>query len=151
METIKPFFVYGTLMEGFRNHEMLVVGKDSKIIQGRLDNYYLRHFKAGHPGMYQANDEKGKIKSVVGEIIFPKPECYKLLSDDFDKLEAYYGPNNPNNMYERKEVLVRDDTGKTFVCDTYICLLDESKGVLFDVDVFDWRLFMKNKGLEDAG
>jgi len=151
MAAIKPFFVYGTLMEGFRNHEAFVLGKAENITQGTLYNHYLRHFQAGYPGMYQVKEMQEKPKTVVGEIIFPKQECYKILSENLDTLEGYQGPNDQNNMYERKEVEVRDTDGKTLLCDTYICLLDESKGQLVGVDVFDWKLFMKSKCLQDAG
>ena len=151
MAACKPFFVYGSLMEGFRNHEAFVLGKTEKNTQGTLSNHYLLHFQAGYPGMYQVKTIQEKPKTVIGEIIFPKQECYKTLSENLDTLEGYQGPNDPNNMYERKEVRVKDTNGKTFLCDTYICLLDESKGELVGVDTFDWKLFMKNKGLQDAG
>ena len=54
-------------------------------------------------------------------------------------------------MYERTEVKVKDTDGKPFLCDTYICLLEESKGQSIGVDNYDWKLYMKNKGLKDAG
>merc|ERR1712126_403194 len=70
---------YGTLMEGFRNHEALVLGKAEKIIQGSLENHYLRHFPAGYPGMYQVKTIEERPKTVIGEIIFLKHEFYKYL------------------------------------------------------------------------
>ena len=151
MAIVKPFFVYGTLMEGFRNHEALVLGKAEKIIQGSVENHYLRHFPAGYPGMYQVKTIEERLKTVIGEIIFPKHEFYRILSDNLDILEGYQGPNDPNNMYERTEVKLKDADGKTFLCDTYICLLDESKGQSIGVDNYDWKSYMKNKGLKDAG
>ena len=150
MSDVKPFFVYGTLLQGFQNHETFISGKYEKIIKGYIPNVYLRHFKQGHPGMYHANDNKHRNKRVIGEIVFPKKECFLELSTSVDGLEAYYGPNNPNNMYERKEMNAMDEEGNIYGCITYICLLNESDGLIFDKDSFDWKKFMKSKGLKDA-
>ena len=150
MSDVKPFFVYGTLLQGFQNHETFISGKYEKIIKGYIPNVYLRHFKQGHPGMYHANDNEDRNTRVIGEIIFPKKECFLELSTSVDGLEAYYGPNNPNNMYERKEMNAMDEEGNIYGCITYICLLNESDGLIFDKDSFDWKKFMKSKGLKDA-
>ena len=150
MSDVKPFFVYGTLLQGFQNHETFISGKYEKIIKGSIPNVYLRHFKQGHPGMYHANGNEALDKRVIGEIIFPKKECFLELSTSVDGLEAYYGPNNPNNMYERKEMNAMDEEGNIYGCITYICLLNESDGLIFDKDSFDWKKFMKSKGLKDA-
>ena len=150
MSEVKPYFVYGTLLQGFQNHETFISGKCEKIINGYVSNVYLRHFKQGYPGMYRVNDAKDNNQRVVGEIIFPKKECYLDLRTSLDGLEAYYGPNNPHNMYERKEMNAMDEVGNIYGCITYICLLNESDGLIFGKDSFDWKNFMKSKGLRDA-
>ena len=45
---------------------------------------------------------------------------------------------------------MQDEEGNIYGCITYICLLNESDGVIFDKDSFDWKKFMKSKGLKDA-
>ena len=95
-------------------------------------------------------NRRGRKKFKLKSIIFPKKECFLELSTSVDGLEAYYGPNNPNNMYERKEMNAMDEEVNIYGCITYICLLNESDGLIFDKDSFDWKKFMKSKGLKDA-
>ena len=130
-----------------RNIHIWKIREDNKWIHPKC---LFAAFQTRILGMYRVNDTKDNNQRVIGEIIFPKKECYLDLRTSLDGLEAFYGPNNPNNMYERKEMNAMDEAGNIYGCITYICLLNESDGLIFAEDIFDWKKFMKSKGLRDA-
>ncbi|OQR96822.1 hypothetical protein THRCLA_21979 [Thraustotheca clavata] len=106
--TSVPFFVYGTLMKGFRNYEKHVSHyKSLRFIKSTwyVKNAQLYHFPQGYPGMYPSQDG-GKV---YGEVLtVDDPAEYAQLLSDLDALEEYFGPNDLSNEYDRVQIQVFD-------------------------------------------
>ncbi len=100
-------FVYGTLMEGFRNYEKYLRGKvlSSQIgfVKGKL--YHLNN--KDYPGFVR--DVDGRVYGEILEI----PKDYTLM-DDLDLLEGCKDADCENNEYCKIEVPVFTEDGKAF-------------------------------------
>ncbi|GGX25474.1 gamma-glutamylcyclotransferase [Streptomyces malachitofuscus] len=97
---ILPFFVYGTLRPGERNHDLFLRGRTLSEEPGRLPGATLYE----GPGYPYAVEEPGG--AVGGELVTARPEAYAGLLAELDRLEEYV-PGGPRNLYERvvREVL----------------------------------------------
>ena len=110
-------FVYGTLKQGFGNHDRIFGGFDIKIqpafTYGRLYDlgwYPAMLERSGNPDLSRT---EGTDK-VFGELIeFDNPEILQKV----DYLEGFKGENHPLNYYERRDVdvFVGDDMVKSWV------------------------------------
>ena len=100
---ILPFFVYGTLRPGERNHDHFLLGRTAAERPARLPGTALYD----GPGYPYAVDEPGAL--VHGELITARPEEYGRLLAALDRLEEY-APGDPANVYERvtREVTCED-------------------------------------------
>ncbi|MFI8091779.1 gamma-glutamylcyclotransferase family protein [Streptomyces sp. NPDC086080] len=91
---ILPFFVYGTLRPGGRNHDLL--------LRGRVRSEEPARFRGARlyegPGYPYAVEERGAL--VSGELVTVLPEAYPGLLAELDRLEEYV-PGDPRNLYER--------------------------------------------------
>lgn len=97
-----PVFVYGSLMEGYGNHALLIGNYSDKInaiVKGTL--YSLGAF----PALTLSGDTR-----VKGELIFIKPERYTKTMSDLDMLEGYT-EGRTDNLYTRALVKVMTETG----------------------------------------
>ncbi|MEU9985082.1 gamma-glutamylcyclotransferase family protein [Streptomyces sp. NPDC050856] len=90
-----PFFVYGTLRPGERNHELFLRGRTSAGEPARLAGVLL-HDGPGHPYAVRGAGQ------VAGELISAAPGGYGALLCVLDRLEGYAGPGHPRNLYERE-------------------------------------------------
>lgn len=140
MDRMLPVFVYGTLLEGFRNHENYVKPykheATAATIQGEI-----YHLPAGYPGLLRGEQE------VVGAVLSFAPEEYERALDGLDELETYYGEDDPRNEYERIVVpaTIRD-TGESI--DVYVYrYLDQELVKQTGVYVAhgDWRRYMQER------
>jgi len=86
-------FVYGTLKQGFSNHDRIFGGYDIKITPAFT---YGKLYDLGwYPAMTVGSEK------VYGELIeFNNPEILKRV----DYLEGFKGESHPHNYYERREV-----------------------------------------------
>ncbi|MFE1228290.1 gamma-glutamylcyclotransferase family protein [Streptomyces sp. NPDC058745] len=91
-----PFFVYGTLRPGGRNHDRFLLGRTAAEEPARLAGAVL-HDGPGYP---YAVPGDGRI---TGELVTAAPGAYVGLLDVLDRLEEYRGPGHPLNLYERVE------------------------------------------------
>ncbi|MFJ2826628.1 gamma-glutamylcyclotransferase family protein [Streptomyces sp. NPDC087263] len=101
-----PFFVYGTLRPGERNHDLFLRGRTESEAPGRLRGALLYE----GPGYPYAVEELGGAGGVVsGELVTALPEAYDELLAVLDELEEY-APGDPRNLYERvaREVTCAD-------------------------------------------
>lgn len=103
-----PFFVYGTLRPGERNHDLLLRGRTTAERPALLPGAVL-YEGPGHP---YAVDADNPAAAVTGEAVTAKQEEYGQLLAVLDRLEEYGGPGHPTNLYERvsREVLLADGT-----------------------------------------
>ncbi|MFG2328506.1 gamma-glutamylcyclotransferase family protein [Streptomyces sp. NPDC048604] len=95
-----PFFVYGTLRPGEVNHDLFLRGRVTAEEPARLTGALL-YDGPGYP--YAAHGD-GRV---AGELVTAAPGAYAELLVVLDRLEDYFGPRHPRNLYERerREVL----------------------------------------------
>ncbi|MEU3183182.1 gamma-glutamylcyclotransferase family protein [Streptomyces sp. NPDC006923] len=100
-----PFFVYGTLRPGERNHGLFLRGRTALEEPARLAGALLYD----GPGYPYAVEAPGVI---VGELVTAAPGTYGELLRVLDRLEEYEAPGDPRNVYERaaRDVLLADGT-----------------------------------------
>ena len=102
-----PFFVYGTLMEGFANHASVVRRRHAGAAPAALRGVELWHF-AGFPGVYDAPARDAAPGAVCGELLAVDAAtplaaaAYLALLEELDALEEFYGPGDARNVYERE-------------------------------------------------
>lgn len=92
-----PFFVYGTLRPGERNHDVHLRGGIEAERPASLPGAVL-YEGPGYPYLVEA-PEGGPVH---GELITALPSAYDRLLADLDALEGYV-PGGPRNLYERVE------------------------------------------------
>ena len=91
---VLPFFVYGTLRPGERNHALFLRGRTVSERPARMPGLAL-HPGPGHPF---AVEEPGS--AVAGDLVTALPAAYGELLALLDVLEEYT-PGDPRNLYER--------------------------------------------------
>ena len=103
-----PFFVYGTLRPGERNHDLFLRGRTESETPGRLRGALL-YEGPGYP--YAVEEPGGEGGTVSGELVTALPEAYDELLAALDELEEYVS-DDPRNLYERvaREVTCADGT-----------------------------------------
>ncbi|OQS00614.1 hypothetical protein ACHHYP_03270 [Achlya hypogyna] len=136
-----PFFVYGTLMKGFRNFEKHI--RHFRSLRFLHDRAYvahadLYHFDMGYPGLYASASDG---RNVYGELLTVDDATeYDQLLADLDALEEYFGPHDPNNEYDRVQVRVFPEDASPLDAWVYYCKipLDKAKE---RVESGDWRAY----------
>jgi gamma-glutamylcyclotransferase (GGCT)/AIG2-like uncharacterized protein YtfP len=150
------FFVYGTLMRGFRNQQKhLPDHAVEKVVRGYLSvDGFLVHFEQGFPGLFynsETGQDIGSHKTIAGELVYVKDEYFDEVTRLCDGLEEYFGPNDPRNLYRKETVSALDENKNTVSCQTYICLLDPFKrSVRVEGDPVCWRTHMEANNLDAA-
>ncbi|MEU0601943.1 gamma-glutamylcyclotransferase family protein [Streptomyces sp. NPDC006393] len=105
-----PFFVYGTLRPGERNHDLLLRGRTRTEEPARLTGAALYE----GPGFPYAVEEPGGVGVVRGELVTARPETYEELLGVLDRLEGYV-VGDPRSLYERVEREVVREADETAV------------------------------------
>jgi gamma-glutamylcyclotransferase (GGCT)/AIG2-like uncharacterized protein YtfP len=100
VETVKLFFVYGTLQEGWSNYERYVQPYSHEAIPAEIKGL-LYDLPLGYPAYLEGD---GVVKGVVLRF---QPADYESVLAGLDDVETYYGPEDPRNEYERIEVLAK--------------------------------------------
>ncbi|MEV6420594.1 gamma-glutamylcyclotransferase family protein [Streptomyces sp. NPDC051662] len=110
-----PFFVYGTLRPGERNHDLCLRGRVAEEEPARLTGALL-YDGPGYPYAIEAPGTSAPDAvasgTVVGELVTAKPGEYGELLTELDELEGYEAPDDPRNLYVRvvRDVLRSDGT-----------------------------------------
>ncbi|MFJ5773230.1 gamma-glutamylcyclotransferase family protein [Streptomyces sp. NPDC093094] len=132
-----PFFVYGTLRPGERNHDVLLRGRTRAEDPARLIGAVLYD----GPGYPYAVESAGG--TVSGELVTARPEAYAELLAELDRLEEYVPADPRRGLYERvaREV-TRDTDGAAVRAWVYLAAPDvavklRARGRL--IDGGDWR------------
>lgn len=149
-----PFFVYGTLMRGLGNHDKLLQLAAAPAAARLVSAHHLRHFAAGHPGLYAgaADDasegKRGEEEAVVhGELATAADFGATLRA--CDALEEYYAPGDARNLFERIEVLVLlEDEAEPVRAWAYRCMLEQAESIA--VPGGCWRAFVMSTGARVA-
>ncbi|MCW7943523.1 hypothetical protein AAW14_16100 [Streptomyces hygroscopicus] len=108
-----PFFVYGTLRPGERNHDLFLRGRTRSEEPGLLPGAVLYE----GPGYPYAVEQDGG--TVCGEIVTALPEAYGELLVALDRLEDCV-PGDPRSLYERVEREVTTADGRTVRAWVYV-------------------------------
>lgn len=143
-----PFFVYGTLMKNFRNHNHIFKNISIlDVIKGELEGAKLFHFDMGFPGIYESNNKNDNIK---GELILLNElveENYNLVMKKLDYLEGFTTDKKPNYDYIRKKSKIKISQPESEFIEAWVywCNLDLKKYENFEIEDGDWRKFMENE------
>lgn len=109
-----PFFVYGTLRNGFHNYEWALKGNTTYEFDAKLEGYEM--YSAG-PFPFIVH---GGVWSVKGELMGIDEDRYDKVMSQLDHLEGY-NPNHPERShYKRLEVMVSIEGGLPVRAWTYI-------------------------------
>lgn len=140
-----PFFVYGTLMSGFRNERRLLQSEVALRHTAVLKGASLWHLPdVNYPSMQEGDSQ------VFGELIWLKD--FRRVTPELDLLEGYVGPTD-NFEYIRKATAVEDlETGETVWAYTYWSLHDLAnlEPPAIAIPSGDWRAFMTQNQLQDV-
>lgn len=92
-------FVYGTLMQGLRNHHILNCAKFSGTAKTMLPSYSLIQFPSqSSPGNITPGMVKNGTECVMGELYIVDDECLAIL-DEFEDV---------GREYERSRIMLED-------------------------------------------
>ncbi|WP_343075575.1 gamma-glutamylcyclotransferase family protein [Streptomyces genisteinicus] len=103
-----PFFVYGTLRPGERNHALFLAGRTA----GERDAVLHGALLYEGPGYPYAVDDPAGPGRVAGTVVTAAPGEHAGLLRTLDELEEHIAPGHPRNLYERvvREVVREDGT-----------------------------------------
>ena len=137
-----PVFAYGTLMKGWDNYKRYVQPYPHQAIPAETAGE-LYHLPMGYPGLLAG---QGPVRGVC--LFFPA-EVYEQALYGLDDLEAFFGPGDPRNEYERIVVAVRLDTGEEIRAYAYL-FVDEEYARREGKRVIDgdWHAYMCNSERE---
>jgi gamma-glutamylcyclotransferase (GGCT)/AIG2-like uncharacterized protein YtfP len=171
-EARRPFFVYGTLMPGFRNYELVLTGRcafgdpsmqvlPAEAPRAALSNFKMVHYRAGFPGVKKrgGDDSDGDGQRVYGRLVWAtgtskaRVETLRRL----DALELYFGANDPRNEYERMLLPVElcgeggaGDLPRTLEAWVYLTRVATTAGNETAVPHGDWARFVEETGVATA-
>lgn len=114
MNTATPVFVYGTLRTGLGNYQRILDGNTLHEEPATLAGATMRD-AGGCP--FVSLDGTG---TVTGEVMYLDPETLAVTMSRLDRLESYFGPGNPKNMYDRVQVEVTLADGSIITAYTYV-------------------------------
>ncbi|MDB1089180.1 gamma-glutamylcyclotransferase [Streptomyces sp. ACA25] len=103
-----PFFVYGTLRPGGRNHSWALRGRTTAEVPARMPGAVL-YEGPGFP--YAVTEPENAAAEIHGHLIRPLPSRYRSVLADLDRLEGYV-PGADGNHYERRAAVVRTESGE---------------------------------------
>ncbi len=143
MNKTMPVFVYGTLLEGFQNHDGYVKPYQHDAIPATIRGA-IYHLPQGYPGLVEGTED------VVGALLFFAEHEYEAALAGLDELETYFGPDDPRNEYERMEVTAWvAETNEAVTAYVYRYLDEEYvKRVGIRVQDGDWRRYLLARGAE---
>lgn len=132
-----PFFVYGTLMTGFRNHNYLLEGRTRIIVNASAKGTMFS--VGGFPALIESPMD-GEIK---GELAYIQPDKYERVMKELDGLEGYYERFPERSMYLRKKTTVMTAGGAPV--EAWVYYWNRSIERLEHVPEGDWREFEKKR------
>ncbi|WP_316525095.1 gamma-glutamylcyclotransferase family protein [Kitasatospora brasiliensis] len=101
-----PFFVYGTLRSGGRNHAAHLAGRCTDIRAAVLEGAALHD----GPGFPYAVPDATPGRRIVGELATVRPGAYAVALETLDRLEDCRADGT--GLYVRRLMVVRTATGE---------------------------------------
>lgn len=139
MNKKRRLFVYGSLREGFFNHDIYLKGKVNSITAGEISGYELYHMPyKGYPAVLPGNT------NIVGEVV--EFTDYEASLKAMDVMEGFLGEGNPNNEYSRRVVKVKLTDDKSYE-DCYCYFYNKDIDNKFQDEAIhikngDWKKYM---------
>ncbi|MEV7599707.1 gamma-glutamylcyclotransferase family protein [Kitasatospora sp. NPDC089797] len=96
-----PFFVYGTLRSGGRNHTAHLAGRCAEVLPAVLEGAALHD----GPGFPYAVPDPAPGRRIVGELITVRPDAYSGALAALDRLEDCRADGT--GLYVRRRAVVR--------------------------------------------
>lgn len=150
-EDLNPlrFFVYGTLLPGEVNHDLLLLGRTSDEIAASLagarmwangDRFTLPGRQWPFPFVALVEDHE---QTVVGALVTIDSNHSSQVLRELDDLETYT-PGASDNRYERVQVQVRCAHG-TVSCWTYVAAdrIRDELAALPEIPSGDWLAYLR--------
>ncbi|MEV6975245.1 gamma-glutamylcyclotransferase family protein [Kitasatospora sp. NPDC093806] len=106
MPTRLPFFVYGTLRTGERNHAVFLAGRCAEVRTAVLDGAALHD----GPGFPYAVPDAEPGRRIVGELVTVRPGAYPAALAALDRLEDCR--TDGSGEYVRERLTVRTADGE---------------------------------------
>ena len=108
----RPFFVYGTLLPGFRNYQILdgrcafqdplesASPPPSAAPRAAINGFHMVHYRAGFPGVKSVDRGDGRV---YGRLVWATGSSAMRIETlrRLDALELYFGEKDPRNQYAR--------------------------------------------------
>ncbi|NLY67026.1 MAG: gamma-glutamylcyclotransferase [Tissierellia bacterium] len=138
---VKYLFVYGSLMEGFFNSEKALIGQVEKRIRAKTKGRLYHLANKGYPAMVDGDD------TIYGELLVMKD--LKGIFPTLNKIENYYGENDPKNEYNRVVIEVETLDGEKVLAYAYKYNEDNvenQKDEKIYIPDGDWREYMNRQG-----
>ncbi|MGW2867377.1 gamma-glutamylcyclotransferase family protein [Kitasatospora sp. NPDC001225] len=105
-EEALPFFVYGTLRSGGRNHAVHLAGRCADVRPAVLEGAALHE----GPGFPYAVPDPAPGRRIVGELVTVRPGAYAGALEALDRLEECRADGT--GLYVRRRMTVRTATGE---------------------------------------
>lgn len=136
-----PLFVYGSLSEGFYNHDIYLKGKVLTKHEAKTKGKLFHLGGKGYPAMVDGDEW------VYGELV--TIEDYEKTVEEMDEMEHYYGEDNNENEYNRV-ILEVELIGTNQKVKAYTYKYNEEseyelKNRHEEIQHGDWRKFMKEE------
>jgi gamma-glutamylcyclotransferase (GGCT)/AIG2-like uncharacterized protein YtfP len=106
-EQYLPFFVYGTLMTGYGNHNRIVKG--TTIYIREASTIGTLYSVGGFPGLIEGEND------IEGQLLFIDPKLYDRVLERMDRLEGYYKERPKTSMYIRKKKNIMDNDSGSII------------------------------------
>lgn len=139
-------FVHGTLLAGQAHHDVIPknIARTPAVLK---ESAVLFNFKGQFPILVL---ERDYIPEIVREERHIKGELVEVDTETFyriNRLEGYFGPDHPQNLYNRSRVTVQTSTGDVEAYVFHMTELQLAKTVKWyasvatvpEMDVDDWR------------
>lgn len=131
-------FVYGSLMEDFFNYNKYLKGKVLKRSHARAKGKLFHQINKGYPAMVDGDD------FVYGELL--EIDDWDNTIIELDRLENFYGEDNPNNEYNRVLLQV-EQLGNSSIISAFVyrynCKDEQALEKERYIPYGNWRIFMK--------
>lgn len=140
-QEVKYLFVYGSLMEGFFNSEKALVGKVERRIKAKTKGKLYHLANKGYPALVDGED------TVYGELLVMKD--LDATFPALNKIENYFGENDPKNEYHRVVIEVETLDGHKELAYAYKYNEDNvenQKDKRVYIPSGNWREYMSGQG-----
>lgn len=140
-----PLFVYGTLLSGFKNHEIYLKQSTKEMHPARIRDVSLWHARdSGYPVIVDGSSE------VTGELVWLKN--FEVSIPEMDLLEGYNADPRASTYVRVAKCVVDLESGKAVNAYVYWYnrSIAEISGPVIEIPSGNWREFMGTDGHQEG-